>query len=157
MEWIYSFILQFNLIWCSTEVRFFFFSCLHLSNKKGTPRGKIWKEKLLRREVTSFNHFVLIHSKPFDETDKDFIAQHMYCIHYTRLRTSRRATDFDMPFICNTHVFEFILSIQSPWIKRGFILYPEKVNFLGLRLYMHLHMRLRMKMNALHSMRMNYQ
>jgi hypothetical protein len=104
----------------------------------------------------SLHHFVLIHSKPFDETDKDFIAQHMYCIHYTRLRTSRRATDFDMPFICNTHVFEFILSIQSPWIKRGFILYPEKVNFLGLRLYMHLHMRLRTKMNALHSMRMNY-
>jgi hypothetical protein len=71
---------------------------------------------LLGREVTSFYHFVLIHSKPFDETDKDFIAQHMYT--YTRLRTSRRGMGFDMPFICNTHVFEFILDAPTPMVSK---------------------------------------
>jgi hypothetical protein len=162
----------------------FFFSCLHLSNKKGTPRGKIWKEKLLRREVTSFYHFVLIHPKPFEETDKDFIAQqagvrrvltchsfatHMSSSSYSMLRPQwcQRLRSFPRELFGNIYLRSY------PWTPFGtyssvYFLF----NHLGLKgglcyilkrwislgcAYMHLHMRLRMKMNALHSMRMNYQ
>ena len=118
MLWIYSFTHEFNLP-CSKEVRFFlaFISAINRNSLRKRPERKKCYQEKPRRFTTSFrftpNHLT--------GPTRIFIAQH---VHIHTWGTEPACDGIRMSFICNTHVFEFILDVFTPGVSGSF---PRKI------------------------------